>query len=133
MRLALEPDIEVVGEASDGNLAIRMAADLRPDVVVMDVGMPGMDGIEAAACVRAASPGTQVVMLTVHDDSNTRRRAQAAGAAAFVVKQKCGGDLVSAIRRAAGGQPGGDRGCSDILLADPTDQPKVGARSRPLV
>jgi len=122
MRLALEPDIAVVGEAADGPSALNVAADLAPDAVVMDVGMPGMDGIEAAASLREAAPGTRVVMLTVHDDPNTRRRAQDAGAAAFVVKQKCGGDLIAAIRRVAGGQPRDDSEGPGSLPADQGDR-----------
>jgi|GEM_PF-3532845 len=138
MRLALEPDIAVVGEAADGPSALLLAADLAPDAVIMDVGMPGMDGIEAAAAIREAAPDTRVVILTVHDDPNTRRRAQQAGAAAFVVKQKCGGDLVSAIRRVAGTQPGDDREGDDregagSLPAYRDGPPKVGAANRPLV
>ncbi|MDI6772449.1 MAG: response regulator transcription factor [bacterium] len=133
MRLALEPDIAVVGEAADGPSAVRMAADRAPDAVIMDVGMPGMDGIEAAAAVRVAAPDAQVVILTVHDDPNTRRRAQMAVAAAFVVKQKCGGDLVAAIRRVAGAQMGDDSEGPGSLPADRDDPPKVGAARGPLV
>jgi DNA-binding NarL/FixJ family response regulator len=133
MRLALEPDIAVVGEAANGPSALRLAADLAPDAVIMDVGMPGMDGIEAAAAVRVAAPDTQVVILTVHDDPNTRRRAQMAGAAAFVVKQKCGGDLITAIRQAVGTSQGYDREGSGSPPADRDGPPKVGAADRPLV
>lgn len=133
MRLALEPDIAVVGEAADGPSALRLAADLAPDAVIMDVGMPGMDGIEAAAAVRVAAPDTQVVILTVHDDPNTRRRAQMAGAAAFVVKQKCGGDLITAIRQAVGTRQGDDREGPGSLPADTEGPPKVGGADRPLV
>ncbi len=133
MRLALEPDITVVGEAADGPSAVRMAADLVPDAVIMDVGMPGADGIEAAAAIRAAAPDTQVVILTIHDDPNTRGRAQMAGAAAFVVKQKCGGDLIAAVRRVAGTHRSDGREGPGGLPAYRDDPPKVGAAGRPLV
>ncbi len=125
MRLALEPDIAVVGEAADGLSAVRMAADLAPDAVIMDVGMPGTDGIEAAAAVRAVAPKTQVVILTIRDDPITRKRAQMAGAAAFVVKQKCGGDLIAAIRRVAGTHRSDDREGPAGLPTDRNGPPKV--------
>jgi len=86
MRLLLEPDILVVGEASSGEQAIELVHELAPDIVLMDVEMPGMDGITATAALRAATTQSAVVMMSIHDDTQTRVRAQAAGAAAFVEK-----------------------------------------------
>ncbi|HYA99902.1 MAG TPA: response regulator transcription factor [Ktedonobacteraceae bacterium] len=86
MRLLLEPDIVVVGEASSGEQAIELVHELAPDIVLMDVEMPGMDGITATAALRAATTQSAVVMMSIHDDTQTRVRAQAAGAAAFVEK-----------------------------------------------
>lgn len=102
MRLSLEPDIEVVGEAADGRAAVEAARRLRPSVVLMDVEMPELDGIAATTEIRAALPGTEVVILTLHDDADTRCRAEAAGAASFVAKHRMDGALLEAIRRAAG-------------------------------
>ena len=101
MRLGLEPDIEVIDEAADGASAVRLARLLAPDVVLMDLEMPSMDGIAATAAVRRASPATAVVMLTLHDDAATRARAAAAGAAAFVSKCRMDEHLLEAIRGAA--------------------------------
>ena len=102
MRLALETDIEIVGEAADGEAALRMARLLAPTVVVMDVHMPIMDGIDATAALLKESAPPAVVALSFYDDERTRERALAAGAAAFVPKT-CGHEyLVEAIRRAAG-------------------------------
>jgi len=101
MRLALEPDVTVVGEAADGAAALSLALSLCPDVVVMDVGMPGMDGVAATAALRAASPHSAVVMLSVYDDAATRRRALSAGAVAFVGKHEAAEALADAIRQAA--------------------------------
>ena len=99
--LALEPDLEVVGEASDGAEAISLTQALRPDVVLMDVEMPGMDGISATAALRSLAPQSAVVILTLHDDAATRTRAREAGAAAFVAKHRMEETLLAEIRRVA--------------------------------
>jgi DNA-binding NarL/FixJ family response regulator len=97
--LALEPNMEVVGEASDGAEAISLARALHPDVVLMDVEMPGMDGISAAAALRHVVPQSAVVILTLYDDAATRTRAREAGAAAFVAKHRMEETLLAEIRR----------------------------------
>jgi DNA-binding NarL/FixJ family response regulator len=102
MLLHLEPDIQIVGEASIGREALRLALSLAPDVVLMDVEMPGMDGIEATAALRLAISQSAVVILSIHTDRQTRLRAQAAGAVAFVEKGGTTDTLLSAIRQAAG-------------------------------
>ena len=101
MRLHLEPDIQIVGEASTGREALRLAQSLAPDVVLMDVEMPEMDGIEATAALRLAVSQSAVVILSIHDDAQTRGRAQAAGAVAFVEKRGATDSLLAAIRQAA--------------------------------
>ena len=101
MRLGLEPDLEIVGEAADGRSALSMVNRLRPDVVIMDCEMPVMDGISAAAALREAEDQVAVVMLTIHDDKQTRERAREAGASAFVPKQCTDEPLIRAIRQAA--------------------------------
>jgi DNA-binding NarL/FixJ family response regulator len=101
MRLHLEPDIQIVGEASTGREALRLAQSLAPDVVLMDVEMPEMDGIEATAALRLAISQSAVVILSIHDDAQTRGRAQAAGAVAFVEKRGTTDSLLAAIRQAA--------------------------------
>ena len=99
--LALEPDLEVVGEACGGAEAISLTQALRPDVVLMDIEMPGMDGISAATALRSVAPQSAVVILTIHDDATTRARAQEAGAAAFVAKHRMEETLLAEIRRVA--------------------------------
>jgi DNA-binding NarL/FixJ family response regulator len=101
MRLALEPDLTVAGEASNGMEALELTQSLTPDVVVMDVEMPEMDGITATERLREMSPHVTVVMLSIHGDAATRARARAAGAAAFVEKQGAVETLLAEIRRAA--------------------------------
>src|SRR5512134_2554443 len=106
MRLALEADIAVVGEATDGATAVALADRLDPDVVLMDVNMPSMDGIAATRELASRAPRAAVVILTMHDDRVTRDSALAAGAVAFVAKHQMDDALVSAIRSAAGNRKG---------------------------
>ena len=101
-RFLLEPDLQVVGEASTGREALTLAQILSPDVVLMDIAMPGMDGIEATAALRRVIPKSVVVILSIHDDAQTRGRAQTAGAVAFVEKRGVTDNLLSVIRQAAG-------------------------------
>ena len=106
MRLGLESDICVVGEASDGSTAVDMASRLSPDVVLMDVNMPVMDGITATRELVTRAPDSAVVILSMHDDPGTADRALAAGAVAFVAKQRIDSALLAAIRKAAQGRKG---------------------------
>jgi|SRR5450755_1789758 len=101
VRFHLEPDIQVVGEASTGREALTMARTLMPDVVLLDIEMPGMDGIEATATLHTVVPQSAVVILSIHTDRQTRVRAQAAGAVAFVEKRGTADMLLVAIRQAA--------------------------------
>ena len=100
MQLALEPDLKVVGEAENGEQVLALAAQLRPDVILMDVELPLMDGITATARLRSADPKCAVVILSLYDDAKTRAAAQAAGAIAFVGKQESSEMLLAAIRQA---------------------------------
>ncbi len=102
VRFHLEPDLQVVGEASTGSEALMLAQTLTPDVVLMDIEMPEMDGIEATAALRRVVPQSAVVILSIYDDAQTRGRAQAAGAVALVEKRGATDALLSAIRLAAG-------------------------------
>jgi DNA-binding NarL/FixJ family response regulator len=101
MRLELEPDLTIVGEARDGLEAVALAQALVPDVVVMDVEMPGLDGIGATKQLREKTPSMAIVMLSIHSDATTRARAREAGALAFVEKRAAIDVLLAEIRRAA--------------------------------
>lgn len=100
LHLTTERDIAIAGEAADGDTAVELAATLEPDVVVLDISMPGMDGFEAARRIRAAGTPS-IVMLSLHDDPSSRARAIEAGASAFVSKHELTGQLVEAIRTVA--------------------------------
>ena len=96
--LESESDIRVIAEAADGKDAIETAGRHRPDVVVMDVEMPGINGIEATGRIRTEYPGTQVVMLSMHSDPVLIRQAFDRGARGYVLKKSIGMELVTAIR-----------------------------------
>jgi pilus assembly protein CpaE len=98
--LQFESDVEVVGVARTGKEAIQISQDLHPDVVLMDINMPDMDGISATEAIRAKQPSVQVVILSVQGDQNYMRRAMLAGARDFLTKPPMGDELISAIRRA---------------------------------
>ena len=116
-RSLVESGIDVVGEASNGAEAVRLASQLHPDVVLMDVTMPVLDGIEATRLIRSQSNRTQVVMLTMHGDSDLMTRALQAGAAGYLVKDCSTEDVVSAIQMA--GRDGGvSRELASSMLAE---------------
>jgi two-component system response regulator DesR len=97
--LDLEPDLEVVAEVGRGDEVIDAAKNSQPDVALLDVEMPGLDGIEAAAALRSAVPGVRVLMVTTFGRPGYLRRAMEAGAAGFVVKDTPATQLADAVRR----------------------------------
>lgn len=101
--LSAEDDIEVVGEAADGNEAVEKATELLPDVVVMDIMMPGMSGIEATERIRAKFPATRVLVMSMYDDEEYVQRMLSAGASGCMLKWATTEDLVRAVREVAGG------------------------------
>jgi DNA-binding NarL/FixJ family response regulator len=101
MRLSLEPDIQVVGGAENGAAAIAFARSVQPDVIVLDVERAGMDGFSVAAVLRAITPASVIIMLSLHDTARAYQQAQEVGAAAFVPKHAADGLLLDTIRRAA--------------------------------
>ncbi|MFQ5840710.1 MAG: response regulator transcription factor [Candidatus Methylomirabilales bacterium] len=106
--LSQRTEAVILGEAQDGEEAIHLARALRPEVVLMDLAMPRMNGVEATRHLKASWPDLAVIILTVHDDAVYRRTALAAGAEAFLVKKTLGADLWPTLLRIAGrgqGQP----------------------------
>ena len=99
--LDAEDSIEIVGRAQDGEEAARLAAQLGPDVVLMDLSMPRLDGFEATQRVRAEAPDTAVVILTGSLESGDLEKAREAGAAGYVTKDRILAELIGAIRSAA--------------------------------
>jgi DNA-binding NarL/FixJ family response regulator len=101
--LEKEPDITVVGEAADGEAAWQQAADLQPDVAVIDISMPECGGAEVAARLRCACPTTRTLALTAHEDEETLRELLQAGAAGYLLKRSVAEELTRAIRTVAAG------------------------------
>jgi DNA-binding NarL/FixJ family response regulator len=97
------PDLEIVGEAETGQRAVRLADQLLPDVILMDLRMPGLDGIAATGRILAAHPSVRIVVLTTFDDDDHLYPALAAGACGFLVKDSAPAELLDGIRRAACG------------------------------
>lgn len=102
--LAGEPDLDVIGEAGDGEQACTMAAELRPDVVLMDLRMPVLDGAAATERILAAVPSARVVVLTTYETDADILRAVEAGATGYLLKDTPRDDLVAAVRAVAGGE-----------------------------
>lgn len=101
--LDLEPDLEVVAQVGRGDEVVEAARTAKPDVALLDVEMPGLDGIEAAAALRSAVPGVRVLMVTTFGRPGYLRRAMEAGAAGFVVKDTPAAQLADAVRRVSQG------------------------------
>lgn len=95
--LNAEPDLEVVGEAADGHEALRLASELRPDIVLLDLVMPGLGGIEVARQLKKSLPDTRTLIFTVHEDVGLLREAIQAGAAGYLIKRAVESELINAI------------------------------------
>lgn len=102
--LNAQPDIEVVGEARNGREAVALARKCQPDVAVVDISMPELDGLQAASVIRAECPQTQVLILTMHESDAYFFRALEAGAAGYVLKKAASEDLIKAVRAVAQGE-----------------------------
>jgi DNA-binding NarL/FixJ family response regulator len=109
---------DVVGEADNGEQAVRLAADLQPDIILMDVSMPGMDGVEATRLIRATGTESRVLMLTMHADKDVLADAIRAGASGYLVKDCSTEEVAEAIRMAANG----DTDLSPLLAASMLDE-----------
>jgi DNA-binding NarL/FixJ family response regulator len=116
------PDLAVVGEVADGNAAVREVHLLNPDVVLMDVRMPGLDGVEATRRIRSGVPGTRVLILTMYDDDATVFTAMQAGAQGYLLKEADQAEIVRAIRAVVAGDAIFGPGVAERVLnyfADP--------------
>ncbi len=99
-----EPGLKVVGEAGDGRAAIDASAKLIPDIVIMDVAMPLLNGIEAATKIKQSHPAIKIIILSMYDYENYIRQALAAGAAGYILKDACATELIDAIRAVQRGE-----------------------------
>ncbi|MFG1703363.1 response regulator [Nonomuraea sp. M3C6] len=115
--LGLEPDIEVVGEAANGEEAVAVAVKVRPDIALLDIEMPGMDGLTAGARISDQVPGCRVMILTTFGRPGYLRTAMEAGAVAFMVKDSPARELAAAIRRVHAGERVIDPGLAAAALS----------------
>jgi DNA-binding NarL/FixJ family response regulator len=118
MILAAQPDMEIVGEAGNGREALDLAGQLQPDVIVMDVAMPELNGIEATRRVADLSPRSRVLALSMHKDSVYVREILKAGARGYLLKDSIAGDLLAAVRAVSRGEGYISPGVSDAVLND---------------
>ncbi len=118
MILGAQSDMEIVGEAANGREAVELAEQMRPDIVVMDVAMPELNGIEATRRLAASIPHTRVIALSMHKDSVYVREILRAGARGYLLKDSGAEDLVKAIRAVAGGESWLSPAVSNAVLDD---------------
>jgi DNA-binding NarL/FixJ family response regulator len=132
--------ITVVGEAEDGRKAVELAARLRPDIVIMDITMPGLNGIEATRQIVAANPGTRVIALSIHSDRRFVQQMFEAGATGYLLKEGAFEELTRAIHTVAEGRAFVSPGIAGILIDDlvrhmagrgsPTGAPALSGREK---
>jgi DNA-binding NarL/FixJ family response regulator len=139
--LEAEPDLEVIGEAGNGREAVELCQELRPDLVLMDLSMPEMDGIEATRAIKAELPKTGVLVLTAHADQEMLLEAIRAGAAGYVLKGVGPRELVGVVRATLGGESPVDQELVMKLVRrlaeeaapspQPSPEPKAARREEP--
>jgi two-component system response regulator NreC len=118
MILAAQPDMEIAGEAGNGRDAVELAQKLKPDVVVMDVAMPELNGIEATRRIIELAPRARVLALSMHKDAVYVREILRAGARGYLLKDSADADLIAAVRAVAKGEGYLSPGVSDAVLSD---------------
>lgn len=129
--LAADGDIDVVGQAADGRAALDLAEAVTPDVVLMDLSMPVMDGVEATGAMLDIAPAARIVILTSFSDRARVRQALAAGAVGFQLKDAEPGELRAAVRAAAAGHVPLDPRVAQAVLPERTESgPQLSARER---
>jgi len=123
--LTAHAEFTVVGEAADGFEAVRQTAALRPDVVLMDIGMPGLGGVEATREIRKQCPGTRILALTQHDEDGYLRQMLKAGASGYLVKRAADTELFGAVRAVARGELYLHPSMTRLLVEDVVTRPNT--------
>ena len=116
--LEKQPDFEVAAEADNGLNAVQLAKKLKPDIIIMDIGMPGLNGIEATRQIAAEAPSTKVIALSMHSDKRFVIEMLKAGASAYLLKDSASEELASAIRTVISGKPYLSPNITDVVLKD---------------
>ena len=130
--LEAQADITVVGDAADGRQAVRQVQQLRPDVVIMDIAMPELNGIEATQQIRQTCPSTQVVILSVHSTAEHIFRALQAGARGYLLKESAGMEVVDAIRAVHAGRRYVSQRITETMIDDYVRQRQAAEPRSPL-
>jgi len=130
--LEAQPDIQVIGDAADGRETVRRVAQLCPDVVVLDIAMPELNGIEAAQEIGQVSPATQVIILSMHSTTEHIFRALQAGARGYLLKESAGIEVVNAVRAVHAGQRYLSQKISDRIVDDYIRQRQAAQAKSPL-
>jgi DNA-binding NarL/FixJ family response regulator len=133
MLLEASPDIRVVGEAADGSEAVRQVEKLRPDIVIMDIAMPEMNGIAATRQIREACPSVQVIILSMHSTDEHVFRALEAGARGFVLKEAAGSEVVRAVHVVFDGHRYLSQKIEDSVVDNYVEQRRSGELENPLI
>ncbi len=133
LRLLLEraDDMEIVGEASDGDEAVRLAAEVHPDVVILDVAMPGLDGIGAARRIKADAPHVKIIALSMHSDQQFVSEMLQAGASAYLLKECAYRELATAVRSVVANGTYLSPGVVSVLVEDYVHRVAPEKRGRP--
>jgi two-component system, NarL family, response regulator NreC len=124
--LKARPELEVIGEAGDGNQVLQLAGELKPDLVLMDISMPGLGGIDTTRELKARWPSIQVLILTVHEDEELLREAVGAGASGYVVKRALESELLNAMAAVMRGELYVHPVMTRALLTDLASRPAAG-------
>jgi DNA-binding NarL/FixJ family response regulator len=122
MIIASLDDMEVVGTASNGREAVALATELQPDVVVMDIAMPLLNGLDALELIKAAHPGIKVILLSMHNTADYVRKAVKSDAAGYILKQSAGVELIKAIRTVVRGHRYFGKGVAESIEPDAAGQ-----------
>jgi len=127
-----DPDLDLVGEATDGYQVLQLAADLLPDIVIMDVSMPGFSGIDAMQKLKEILPTTRVLILTLHEDESLLRKAISCGAYGFIIKRAAESELLHAIHVVAQGDIYIHPSMTRVLIKELTPLPQKQSVDHPL-
>ena len=130
--LEAQPDISVIGDAANGRAAVHLVAQLCPDVVIMDIAMPDLNGIEAARKISEVCPSTQVIILSMHSTTEHIFRALQAGARGYLLKESAGIEVVNAVRAVHAGHRYLSQKISDWLIDDYVRQRQAAGAKSPL-
>jgi DNA-binding NarL/FixJ family response regulator len=130
--LEAQPDLKVVGDAADGRDAVRQVTQLCPDVAILDIAMPELNGLEAARQIREACPATQVIILSMHGTGGHIAQALQAGVRGYLLKAAAGSEVVSAVRAVQAGHRYLSQEILDRVIDDYLDQQEAGEAKGPL-